>query len=298
MYKSEKTIKEFYDRAVKVAKNFTNDYEIIIVDDGSPDSSIEIAKQIQEQDKRVKIIEFTRNFGHHNALMAGTLAAQKDLVFIIDSDLEEAPEDFLILNKSMITEKVDIVLSQQKSRKGGFTESTIGGVFYKIFDVFSEKSINIPKDVLTSRLITSEVVNTLKKYQEYSLFYGGIMSDTGYNYCVVKLNKGFKGETTYTFSKRIKLLFESFSDFSFAPLKLIIFVGLIVFFLAFTFLVFVLVEKLFLSTGSFDGYVSIMLMLLFILSFQLLSTGIVGYYIWKILLETKKRPRWVIRKED
>ena len=135
LYKSSEYVEEFYKRITKEAKKITDDYEIIFVDDGSPDDSLKKCVSLHKQDQKIKVIELSRNFGHHKAIMTGLSYAKGDFVFLIDSDLEEDPEFLEIFWEELQSgEDLDVVYGLQKSRKGGWFEKFSGGLFYKVFN--------------------------------------------------------------------------------------------------------------------------------------------------------------------
>ena len=145
-------VNEFYERVSKEAKKITDDYEIIFVDDGSSDDSLQKAVALYEKDIKVKVIELSRNFGHHKAIMTGLSYAQGDFVFLIDSDLEEEPE---LLGKFWAEmqkdDTVDVVYGVQKKRKGGWFERWSGEIYYKIVNKLG--NMTIPKNIITARLM-------------------------------------------------------------------------------------------------------------------------------------------------
>ena len=165
LYKSSPYIDEFYARISKEAQKITDDYEIIFVDDGSPDDSLQKAVALYEKDSKVKVIELSRNFGHHKAIMTGLSHAKGEFVFLIDSDLEEEPELLGKFWEELHKEKeLDVVFGVQESRKGGWFEKWSGEMFYKVFNYFS--GVKIPKNFLTVRLMKQNYVKNLTSFQE------------------------------------------------------------------------------------------------------------------------------------
>lgn len=151
LYKSSQYVDAFYKRISKEAKKVTEDYEIIFVDDGSPDDSLKKCVFLYEKDKKVKVIELSRNFGHHKAIMTGLSYAKGDFVFLIDSDLEEEPELLGKFWKELQSEEdLDVVYGVQEARKGNWFEQWSGDLFYKAFNTISH--VNVPKNLITCRL--------------------------------------------------------------------------------------------------------------------------------------------------
>jgi len=232
LYQSSLYLDEFYERISKEAKKITDDYEIIFVDDGSLDDSLQKAIALYEKDSKVKVIELSRNFGHHKAIMTGLSHAKGEFIFLIDVDLEEEPEllgtFWEVLQKS---EDVDVVYGVQESRKGGWFERWSGGLFWKIINFLS--TINIPHNMITARLTTKQYNKELLRYKESELFIGGIFVDTGFNQKSIKVQKSSTSTTTYTTRKKISLL-----------LVYIFNIGLLITFISFLFILKLIFNKI------------------------------------------------------
>jgi putative glycosyltransferase len=294
LYKSSPYVGEFYARISREALKITSNYEIIFVDDGSPDDGLQKCITLHQQDQKVKVIELSRNFGHHKAIMTGLSHAQGDFVFLIDVDLEEEPE---LLGKFWQElqngEDLDVVYGVQKQRKGSFFERISGGLFWKVINIFS--TIEIPKNILTARLVTKAYNDALIKYQESELFIGGIWADAGFRQKPIITNKSSKSETTYTFRKKISLLVTSITSFSSKPLVYIFNIGLFTTFVSFLFILKLLFNKLFYGV-AFEGWTSLIVSVWFFGGLIILLLGIIGIYLSKIFIETKNRPYTIVRK--
>jgi putative glycosyltransferase len=294
IYRSSPYIDEFYARISREALKITSDYEIIFVDDGSPDDSLQKCITLHQQDQKVTVVELSRNFGHHKAIMTGLSHAQGDFVFLIDVDLEEEPE---LLGKFWQElqngEDLDVVYGVQKQRKGSFFERISGGLFWKVINIFS--TIEIPKNILTARLVTKSYNDALIKYQESELFIGGVWADTGFRQKPILTNKSSKSETTYTFRKKISLLVTSITSFSSKPLVYIFNIGLFTTFVSFLFILKLLFNKLFYGV-AFEGWTSLIVSVWFFGGLIILLLGVIGIYLSKIFIETKNRPYTIVRK--
>lgn len=200
MYSSQPFLKEFHDRISNSVKKITNDYEIIFVDDGSPDNSLQLALEIQMTDKRVKIIELSRNFGHYKAIMTGLAQAKGEFIFLIDVDLEEPPELLEEFFARMSQDNHDVIYGFQEKRKGGWSERFFGTLFYSLQNFIS--GVKFPKNILTVRLMKKAYVQNLIKYKEQELFLAGLCHIAGFNQVGLPVKKGHKGSTTYNFSKK------------------------------------------------------------------------------------------------
>jgi len=293
LYKSSPYINEFYTRITKEAQKITDEYEIIFVDDGSPDDSLQKAVTLFEKDAHVKVIELSRNFGHHKAIMTGLSHAQGDFVFLIDSDLEEEPE---LLNKfwrELQNDKnIDVVYGVQESRKGKWLEKWSGELFWKTINVLS--NIEIPHNMITARLTTKQYNNELIKYKESELFIGGIWPDTGFKQKAIKVKKISISETSYTFKKKMSLVINSITSFSNKPLIYIFHLGLFITSISFLFILKLIYDKLYLNI-AFEGWTSLIVSIWFFGGLIILLLGIIGIYLSKIFIETKDRPYTIIR---
>src|SRR5579864_3819576 len=178
LYKSEATVAEFVRRAGAAAADISEDYEIVIVDDGSPDRALSIAVGLAAADPRLKVVELSRNFGHHKALMTGLSHASGDYCFLIDSDLEEAPELLSEFWTKLHAEDKDVVYGFQAQRAGGMVRRFAGAAAYQIFDWLL--SVRIPTNHLTVRLMRRAYVDSLLMHRETQLVIGGLWVITGY----------------------------------------------------------------------------------------------------------------------
>jgi len=294
LYQSSLYVDEFYERITKEANKITDDYEIIFVDDGSPDDSLQKAINLYNRDKTVKVIELSRNFGHHKAIMTGLTHAQGDFVFLIDSDLEEEPELLgTFWEELQNSENVDVVYGVQEERKGGWFERWSGDIFWKIINYLS--TTDIPNNMITSRLMTKKYNNALIQYKESELFIGGIWADTGFNQKELIVYKKSTSETTYTFRKKISLFINSVTSFSSKPLVYIFNIGLITTSISFLFILKLIFNKIFFDI-TFEGWTSLIVSVWFFGGLIILLLGIIGIYLSKIFTEVKNRPNTIIRK--
>jgi putative glycosyltransferase len=294
MYHSSSYINEFYKRITKEAKKITDNYEIIFVDDGSPDDSLQKAIGLYKKDKKVKVIELSRNFGHHKAIMTGLRYAKGEFVFLIDIDLEEEPELLGKFWAELQKDKtIDVVYGVQEKRKGGWFERWSGSLFWNMINFLS--SINIPKNMVTARLMTKKYNNELLKYQEKELFIGGIWADVGFNQKAYTIKKLSSSTTTYTLKRKISLFINSLTSFSSKPLVYIFNLGLFITLVSFMFILKLIYNKIFLDI-AFEGWTSIIVSIWFFGGLIILLLGIIGIYLSKVFIEVKNRPFSVIKK--
>lgn len=293
LYKSEQYLEAFYQRASAVAFSYAGDaYELIFVNDGSPDNSLDMAVQLTVHDHHVIVIDLSRNFGHHNAIKAGLEYTRGEYIFLIDSDLEEEPEWLLDFSVLMNSERADVVYGVQKRRKGGIFERWSGAIYYCALNWLL--AIDHPKNITTARLMTRRYVGAFLSHTEVEAPISCLWVITGFKQSASLVQKHMTSKTTYTFIKKLKYLTNAITSFSIAPLKMIFFCGLMVFCTAMLYVVILIVNRFFMSTPV-DGWTSIMVSI-WILGGMIISfIGIIGIYLAKIFSEVKKRPNALIR---
>lgn len=293
LYKSASFINEFHQRITETVKKITEDYEIILVNDGSPDNSLEVALKLFESDKKVKIINLSRNFGHHKAIMTGLKYSKGEYIFLLDIDLEEPPElleDFY--NELKKDENTDVVFGVQEKRKGKIFEKISGGLFYKVFNMISD--FKIANNVLTIRILKKKYVKSLIKCKEKNLFLAGLFEYIGFNQKKFVVKKLSRDTTSYTLRKKIKLLINAITSFSSKPLEIFFYLGFFISGLSFVYGLYLIFMKLFFSK-SLEGWTSLMVSVWFLSGTILLSLGIIGIYLSKIFDEVKNRPRSLVK---
>jgi putative glycosyltransferase len=293
LYYSAPYIELFYRRTTATAKKIGKDYEIIFVNDGSPDHSRELAIELTKNDPHVQLIDLSRNFGHHKAIMTGLMHARGDLVFQIDVDLEEEPEMLEAFHQELIKTQADVVYGVQDKRKGSLFEKVFGGLFYKCFNFLS--NINMPPNLLIARLMTRRYVDALLQHKEYELDLGGLWSITGFNQMPLTVRKHSKGKTTYSPRKRFALAVRSITAFSNKPLILIAAIGSGILFLAFLYFVYILWVYFWVGQPP-DGFTTLVLSVWFLGGLMMFSLGVVAIYISIIFSETKRRPYTIVRQ--
>ncbi|MBN2467300.1 MAG: glycosyltransferase family 2 protein [Deltaproteobacteria bacterium] len=292
LYKSASYIREFYDRISAQAEIITHHYEIIFVDDGSPDDSLPRVLAIHRDDPRVKVIELSRNFGHHKAVMTGLAHARGKYVFLIDSDLEEPPEMLTQFYEILSQTDADVVFGVQKKRKGTLFEQVSGTLFYKVFNVLSPSKI--PENVITARLMRRPYVEALVSHKEREVCLAGLFSITGFKQVPVMVEKLDKGESIYTLQRRIDLAVRAITSFSDKPLVLIFYLGSLILLLSGTYLTYLVFRKLFFGI-PLAGYTSLIVSIWFLGGLTIFAIGIIGVYLARIYVEAKQRPYSVIR---
>lgn len=294
LYKSEGYIKEFYSRMSAEVQKITNDYEIIFVNDGSPDNSFEVVNRFIENDHKVKLIDLSRNFGHHQAVMAGLEYSCGQHVFLIDSDLEEPPEDLgLFWDKIKSDSSIDVVYGVQEKRRGGWFERLSGHMFYVLFNYLS--GLRVSRSQITSRLMSRRYVMSLQLFPEREFIAVGVWSLAGFKQVPLFVKKGSKGGTSYSLFKKIEMMSNAIISFSDYPLLLIFRLGLMITLLAVFALVYIIMGYM-LSGESIAGWRSLIVSIWFFGGVTLMCLGVIGRYLGKVFIEVKQRPRVVIRQ--
>lgn len=293
LYRSAPFIKEFYDRISKAAQAITSDYEIIFVNDGSPDHSVDLAVDLHKQDSKVKVVDMSKNFGHHKAIMTGLSHASGDRVFLIDCDLEEDPELLDTFSKEMDNNpKKDAIYGLQESRKGGLWERFSGSMFYTVFNAISENKI--PRNFLTVRMMTQRYVQALTSFQERELNFSTLIHLTGFETKELYVKKGSRQDTSYTFFKRFAILVNAVTSSTSRPLWFVFYLGLFITIPTSLMILQMLVKK-FILHDQLYGWTSLIISIWFFGGLTIFVLGLLGIYLSKIFAETKVRPYTIIR---
>ena len=294
LYKSSPYIAEFHRRSTAAARALVdNDYEIVLVNDGSPDGSLEQAIEISKADDHVVVVDLSRNFGHHKAMMAGLENADGELIFLIDSDLEEEPEWLTDFHQLMKEGSADVVYGRQQERKGHWFEKWSGEVYYSIFNWLC--NIEHPRNIVTARLMTRRYVDALLQHRERELVISCLWVITGFKQLERVVRKHMSSGTTYSLSKKIEHATNAITSFSEVPLKLIFYVGAIVFGCALLYATYLIALRFYLSQVV-DGWTSVMVSIWLLGGMIISFVGVVGIYLSKVFSETKQRPHTIIRE--
>jgi len=293
LYKSELHISEFYERISQAAKVVAgDDYEIILVNDGSPDDSLKLVISIAKTDTRIVVIDLSRNFGHHKAMMTGLMHSQGNLIFLIDSDLEEDPAYLVSFFNQIYVDSCDVVYGVQENRKGGWFERWSGNIFWKIIGILSASII--PSNIATIRIMTRRYVNALVQHTEREVFMAGLLSITGFDQRPKIIIKKDTSNTTYTLCLKLKLLINSITSFSNTPLISIFYFGMLILFGAIAYIIFIIYNYFFNAT-TLVGFTSLMASIWLLGGFIISFLGVIGIYLAKVFSEVKQRPYTIVR---
>jgi putative glycosyltransferase len=293
LYRSSSYIAEFHRRSSAAVKTLTDEYEIVFVNDGSPDDSLNVAIELAKSDPHIVVVDLTRNFGHHQAMLTGLSYARGQHVFLIDVDLEDQPEWLTEFHsKLQANPSADMVFGVQFKRKGGVAESILGTVFYWLFNMVSETKLQ--SDETVARLMTRRFVDNLLKFKEKEIVFSGLCALTGFTQIPVKVHKEHNGNSTYTFAKKVNLAISYIASFSNRPLFMIFNLGLFVTFIAIVLVAYIIFQKIYFGT-SLMGWSSVIASIWLIGGMIIFGIGILGIYLAKVFSEVKGRPIALVR---
>jgi dolichol-phosphate mannosyltransferase len=298
IYNEEGNIDLLLNTIKKVTKSLENKYslEFVFINDGSKDNSLRVLREIQKKDSRVKIIDFSKNFGHQIAVTAGIDYAKGDAVIIMDSDMQDPPNVSLELIKKW-EEGYEVVYAQRRTRKDFFLKKLTAKIFYRVLNLLSD--VDIPKDTGDFRLIDRKVVEVLKDCKEHNRFLRGLISSIGFKQTGVLFDRDERhaGKTGYSLKKMIQLAKNGMLGFSSAPIKLIYLLSLIFGAFSIISLLLILFFAIFkVQSCLTQGTFVLIIILSFFSSLQLFAMGLLGDYIFRIYKEAQNRPLYVISK--
>jgi len=292
VYNEEILIQELFKRVQSSMAAISEDFEVIIVDDGSTDNTLAALKRINMQDKRFKILALSRNFGHQAAYTAGLTYAKGNYIAMMDGDLQDPPELLKEMYNKIRDENIDIVYGRRDERKEKFTKRIFIRLFHLIFKKFSNLQ-NI-KNVGNFSIMNKKALEAFLSLQEKNRYLPGLRSFIGFKQGYVEYSRPDRaqGEPKMSFLKLVSLGFDAIFSFSHLPIKICLYSGLAGILLIFLAVIYIIVGKI---TGLAPlGWSSIILSIYFIGSVQLLSIGILGEYVYRIYKETQNRPIFLI----
>jgi len=298
MYYEEEVVDECYNRTRNVLKELKSyDHEIIFVNDGSRDRTLEMLENIAKTDKNVKVISLSRNFGHQAAVTAGLRYTIGDVVVIMDADMQETTE--VIKEMVELWEKGnEVIYAKRKVRKGETPFKLITAkVFYKLLNNLSD--IEIPNDTGDFRLADRKVIDVINSLPEHNKFLRGLFSWVGFKQIPLEYERKERvaGKTKYPLKKMMKLASDGITSFSTKPLKILGILGIVSVFISAIILIYALISYTFNLNQLTPGWTSLMVTITFLGGMQLLSIWLISEYIAKIYDESKGRPEYVIDKK-
>ena len=298
MYYEEEVAQECYSKMTQVLLNIKDyDYEIICVNDGSKDKTLPILEKIAEEDKKVKVISFARNFGHQCAVTAGLKYVTGDAIVIIDADLQDPPELIPEMLK-LWEEGNEVIYGKRKTREGESKFKLLTAkMFYNTLNALSD--VDIPKDTGDFRLVDRKVVDVINSLPEHNKFLRGLFSWVGFEQKAFEYERKerFAGKTKYPLKKMLKLASDGIIGFSSKPLKIVGGLGIITICISFIILIYAILSFTFKWNQLAPGWTSLMVATTFFSGVILISLWMIGEYISRIYDETKGRPQYLINKE-
>jgi glycosyltransferase involved in cell wall biosynthesis len=298
-YNEEQVIRETHLQLSNVLKKHFNNYEVIFVNDGSKDNTLNILNKLAKEDKHLKIINFSRNFGHQPAVSAGIDNCSGDYAIIMDADLQDPPQCIPDMVALAIAEQANVVYGVRKTRKGETLFKKITAkYFYQLLNYFSE--INIPIDTGDFRLIDKKIIKQYKKLKERNKFIRGLISWIGYKQIPFFYDRDARlaGETHYPFTKMFAFAIKGLLYFSKHPLYIAINIGLSCVVLSVLYFLVFVVLKLTRPEMVVQGWTSLVGLLVLLGGLQLLGIGLIGVYIGNMFDEIKARPEYIIDDID
>ena len=299
-YNEEAVLKESYNRLKKVLDGMTSiQTEIIFINDGSSDRTAEMLSTIASTDKQVKVLHFSRNFGHQPAVTAGIHNCTSDLAVIIDADLQDPPELIPELVARQKSEHANVVYCVREKRNGDSIFKKLSArLFYRSMNYLSE--VDLPLDTGDFRLIDRQVMNEFKKFREKGKYIRGIISWIGFKQVPFKYQREarFAGETKYPLKKMIQFASTAILYFSKKPLKLATSLGFFTVMIGIVYAIYTLIGKIVGYTHALSGWSSLIILIVFFGGVQLLTVGVLGQYIGILFDEIKDRPEYIIEKKE
>ncbi|HFR3257428.1 TPA: glycosyltransferase family 2 protein [Streptococcus suis] len=298
-FNEEEAISYFYDAMEKVRKEMGEQFEYIFVNDGSKDGTLTVLRQLSGQDRAVRYLSFSRNFGKEAALYAGLQAAQGELVTVMDVDLQDPPE-MLMEMKAMLdgNPDLDCVGTRRVSRDGEPPiRSFFAKLFYKLMNKISQ--VEVVDGARDFRLMRRHMVDAILSVSEYNRFSKGIFAWVGFEteYLPYENVERVAGETSWSFWKLLSYSIEGIINFSDTPLNIASYTGFFTFLLSLVLMVFVVFKTLVFGDPTI-GWPSTICIILFLGGLQLMTIGILGKYLAKVFLETKKRPIYIVKEKS
>jgi len=295
MYNEEAVIEETYHRLKKVMDQTGESYELVFVNDGSRDRSASIIAELAKNDSCIRLIDFSRNFGHQIAVTAGLDYAQGQAIVIIDADLQDPPEVIPLMMEKW-RQGYEVVYGKRLKRQGEtFFKKFTAYAFYRILNLLTNDSI--PKDTGDFRLIDRKVCDAIKNLNEKNRFLRGMISWVGFNQTAVEYvrDERWAGETKYPLKKMLKFAADGIFSFTYKPLKLATYIGFLLSTSGFIYLIYVLYQKLF-TQSTQSGWASIIAVNLVFNGITLIILGIIGEYVGRIYEEVKGRPLYIVKE--
>jgi putative glycosyltransferase len=294
LYRSEPFVEEFVRRAATALASITPNFEIVLVDDGSPDNSRSLAVTLMKDYPKLRIVELSRNFGHHAAILAGLEASRGRLVFFVDSDLEESPELVIDFFKSINEYDQDVIYGFYSREADPWLRRITSTTFWLIISKITD--INIPRNIANVRLMSRQYVDAVLSLPDQNIFIGGIFAWPGFRQKGLNITRNSRNESTsYTWIRRLQLAGKAAIAFSDKPLLFVFATGMSITTLSFLVGIYFFFKWMFNPGAVLLGFTSLIISIWFIGGILIGCIGILGFYIAHIYNQTRARPRYLIR---
>jgi dolichol-phosphate mannosyltransferase len=291
----EKSLPEFVRRVSAVFLKMKLSFEIVLINDGSRDRTLETARALIRDVPQIKVVDLSRNFGHQAAVTAGMDMAQGKAVIIIDADLQDPPE---VIEEMIMKwkEGYEVVYGKRNKREGeGFLKLLTAKLFYRILRFLT--NLDIPVDTGDFRLVDRKVVEGVKGMHERHRFIRGMVSWVGFKQVAVIYDRQarFQGKTNYSYSKMLRFAFDAITSFSTVPLRMVSVLGLLILFATLFLVGVILITRIFNPGYFIPGFSAVVTLILFFGGMTLFSIGMLGEYVGRIFEEVKQRPLYIVR---
>jgi glycosyltransferase involved in cell wall biosynthesis len=294
VYQAEECLRELYRRLVPSLSTITEDFEIVLVDDGSKDKSWQVVEELGQLDNRVKGIQLSRNFGQHYAITAGLDYATGDWVVVMDCDLQDRPEEIPMLY-AKAQEGYDVVLARRLSRRDGAGKKLSSVLFRVLFNRLAD--VRIDSSVANFSISSRNVVDNVRRFKERNRSFPLLLGVAGFTqaYLDVEHSDRYEGKSSYTWPKLLRFAADIIVSHSNRPLHAAIWSGVVVSLASFSYGIALIIR--YIASGiSVPGWTSTMVVLLFFCGFLLANMGLMGLYLGKVFDEVKGRPLYMVQK--
>lgn len=294
VYNDHEVLNELNRRLSGVLSTISENYEIVLIDDGSKDASWAKIEELKKINPNIVGVKLMRNFGQQNAIAAGLDFVQGDIVVIMDSDLQDKPEDIPKLISALLENDASMAIAKWKTRKDSFFKLFVSRLNYKVSQKIT--GINHQPGLGVFRAIRREAVEELKKYREKTSSTLSLLYWIGLDYVAVELDRDprFAGKSGYNLKTMLKLSLDRIFSFSMFPIRAAIYTGLTVSVVSFLMGIYLIIRYIIGSVAP--GWTSIIVLLLFLFGMNFIFLGIIGEYLGRIFLESKQRPKYTVKK--
>ncbi len=297
VFNEQANIQKLYQRTKTVIEKLSLDYELLFINDGSTDNSLELLRELHQKNSRVKIINFSRNFGHQTAITAGLNHATGEQIAILDADLQDPPE-VLPQFFTKLDQGYDIVYAIREKRKESLLKRTLYSSFYRILRLSA--NISIPLDSGDFCVLNSRTLKAINSLPERNRFVRGLRSWVGFKQTGIKYERAARqaGESKYTTFKLFKLALDGIFSFTYVPLRLLTVFGFIIFCLSLLGVLIAAYLRIFTTSyNRVPGFATTIILIMFMGGLNMFSLGLVGEYVGRIFDEVKQRPEYVIESK-